>query len=185
MALATLADVKAWLDINNTTNDALLTRLIDAASAFIESFLNRKIELDVYTELRSGNGKPYLTLRNYPIVSVSSIKINGDEAEIIQADDFSSKGIKFDGRQLIGQNIIFSCGNSNILINYIAGFSEVPFDVQQACIEMVSHRFKNMRGDRLGVSGKSLAGESISFSQKDMTSSTREYLSEYKNVVPV
>jgi hypothetical protein len=147
--------------------------------------LNRKIEQTNYSELRSGTGKPTLTLRNYPIVAVSSVKINGDEIATTQLSDFSSKGIKFDDRQLIGQNVIFKCGNSNILIEYTAGYTVVPVDIQQACIEMVANRWKNMRGDRLGVSSKSLAGESISFSQKDMTSSTREYLSSYKNVVPV
>ena len=45
--LTTLADVKAWLQTGQSafpaTDDALLTRLITAASQFIQTWLNRRI----------------------------------------------------------------------------------------------------------------------------------------------
>ena len=47
--LTTLADVKAWLQTGQSafpvTDDALLTRLITAASQLIQTWLNRQIAL--------------------------------------------------------------------------------------------------------------------------------------------
>jgi gp6-like head-tail connector protein len=57
--LTTLADVKAWLNTTGTfgtTDDALLTRLITAASQFLKNWLSRDIVLTNYTELRDGVG---------------------------------------------------------------------------------------------------------------------------------
>src|SRR5215475_696282 len=54
--LTTLADVKAWLQTGQSafpsTDDALLTRLITAASQLIQTWLNRKIALQDWIEVR-------------------------------------------------------------------------------------------------------------------------------------
>jgi hypothetical protein len=58
--LTTLADVKAWLQTGQSafpvTDDALLTRLITAASQVIQTWLNRQIALQDWTEIRDGAG---------------------------------------------------------------------------------------------------------------------------------
>ena len=58
--LTTLADVKAWLQPGQAafpaTDDALLTRLITAASQYIQTWLNRQISLANYLETRDGIG---------------------------------------------------------------------------------------------------------------------------------
>jgi hypothetical protein len=58
-----------------------------------------------------------------------------------------------------------------------------PYDVEQACIELVANRAKEK--ERIGIASKSVANESVSFSQKDMSESTRSVLQQYKNVIPV
>ena len=73
--LTTLTNLKTWLGTPNATDDALLTRLISAASAFIESWLNRTISIQTYNEKYDGTGQDTLMLSNYPIVSLSSISI--------------------------------------------------------------------------------------------------------------
>ena len=97
MALTTLANVKAWLEIlpATTTNDVLLTRLIDAASAYIESWLNRKMNSASYAEIRNGNGKNYITVGNYPIISVQSVLIGGVTQTILSQSDYVNVGVKF------------------------------------------------------------------------------------------
>ena len=58
--LTTLGDVKSWLQTGQNafpaTDDALLTRLITAASQFIQTWLNRQITLQDWIETRDGLG---------------------------------------------------------------------------------------------------------------------------------
>ena len=80
--LTTLADVKAWLNTTGTfgtTDDALLTRLITAASQFLKNWLSRDIVLTNYTELRDGLGAPSSTFifANYPVTAVYAVNVAG------------------------------------------------------------------------------------------------------------
>ena len=54
--LTTLATMKAYLSppLVTTTDDALLSRLVTAASGFIQSWLNRAIASASYSETRNG-----------------------------------------------------------------------------------------------------------------------------------
>src|SRR5712672_1141656 len=58
--LTTLADVKAWLQTGQNpfpaTDDALLQRLISAASEFIQNWLGRQIVSADWLEIRDGPG---------------------------------------------------------------------------------------------------------------------------------
>jgi hypothetical protein len=58
--LTALANVKAWLQTGQNafpaTDDALLTRLITAASQYIQTWLNRQITLQDWIEVRDGSG---------------------------------------------------------------------------------------------------------------------------------
>src|SRR5207237_976011 len=59
--LTTLADVKAWLQTGQNpfpaTDDALLQRLIAAASEFIQNWLGRPIASGDWLETRDGTGE--------------------------------------------------------------------------------------------------------------------------------
>ncbi len=79
--LTTLANVKAWLLAQNpsaTTSDALLSRLITAASAFVLSFLQRdSIAVATVTETYDGYGNTFMVLRQWPAISVASVSLPG------------------------------------------------------------------------------------------------------------
>lgn len=46
--LVSLSKLKSYLKITDTTNDTLLSSLIDQASVFIESYTGRKLEAQDY-----------------------------------------------------------------------------------------------------------------------------------------
>ena len=56
--LTTLDNVKAWFSppLTTTTDDTLLTRLVTAASQFIQTWLGRTIAETSYSETRNGQG---------------------------------------------------------------------------------------------------------------------------------
>ncbi|HEX3747598.1 MAG TPA: phage head-tail connector protein [Bryobacteraceae bacterium] len=70
--------------------------------------------------------------------------------------------------------------NASVLISY----SYIPADIEQACIEMVSERYKYK--DRIGQVSKSLGGqETVSFSQKNMPDFITTLLQPYRRVILV
>src|SRR5438067_4010917 len=79
--LTTLADVKAWLQTGQNpfpaTDDALLQRLVTAASEFIQNWLGRQIASADWLEMRDGTGGQLLAFANIPVTAVLSLSIDG------------------------------------------------------------------------------------------------------------
>ena len=80
MNLTTLANVRAWVGSQSTvtTDDALLSRLIIEASQTILDYLQRAdLGYTEATEIISGRGERKLQLRNWPVIEVTSVSIEG------------------------------------------------------------------------------------------------------------
>lgn len=78
MNLTTLANAKAWLNIADTNSDAILTRLIAQASRMIFNYVSRPdFNRTTFNETQDGRGTSSITLRNYPVVAVSSLSVWG------------------------------------------------------------------------------------------------------------
>lgn len=80
--LASLQDVKDWLAGGGPTlgsaDNNLIGRLITAASGGIYSYLSRSVIIpQVVTERYDGQGNPRLLLRNYPVLSLGSLVVDG------------------------------------------------------------------------------------------------------------
>ncbi|MFK7088680.1 head-tail connector protein [Chromobacterium violaceum] len=179
--LTTLSNVKAWLNLPGAENDALLTRLIDAASAFIESWCGRRFAVQAYTEHRDGTGKDMLMFGAWPVTAVASVVIDGQP--IPPAADFAASGYRFDELALVLQGYRFARGRRNVAISYTAGYAQIPADIEQACIDLVALRFKER--DRIGHQSKSLAGETVTFYLGELSPAARAALAQYKKVVPI
>ena len=180
--LCLVADVKAWLGITATDNDAMIQRLITAASEFIEQWLSRDIVVTTYTNERyHGRGAPMLMLKNWPIVSVSAITVTAQDGTLLST--YAATDCWFDDRSvyLLNGNT-FAKGYGNVQVTYQAGYSTIPYGLSQACIELVAMRYKER--DRIGQVSKNLAGEVVTFSQKDMPADVLTYLTQIRNVVP-
>src|SRR6516225_1187655 len=71
--LCTLA--RAYQDLQGVTNvDSLLSTLITSVSDAIQKWCRRDFVSTSYDELYSGNGDRKLLLRQYPIISVQSVR---------------------------------------------------------------------------------------------------------------
>ena len=181
--LTTLADVKAWLNVTALTDDAVFARLITSASDFIQQYLSRNIPVTAYTNERyNGNGGQRLMLRNWPIVSVSSVTCTSQTGTVLWS--YGSSYFWFDDRSAyLNTSDVFTRGKGNITVSYSAGYAVVPYGLQQVCIELVAHKYKER--ERIGHASKSLGGEVVSFTVVDMPKSVKAYLDLIKNVVPV
>ncbi len=71
----TLADVKTALMVSGSDDDALLTRLMGGADAFITEHTGRDFAGGTFTETHAA-GTETLFLRNFPVESVTSVKVD-------------------------------------------------------------------------------------------------------------
>jgi hypothetical protein len=184
--LTTLNDVKLWLGKDGAPiaagDDTLLSRLITAASDFLLQQMNRDTLLNTSrTEVFSGNGDQSFTLKHFPVVSVTSVKV-GSVVIPASADRIAS-GYWLDtigAIHLFGYG--FTCGRMNCEIVYTSGFgaalAALPNDIQQAAIELVSLKYRERK--HIGVISEVIgAGMSTSYTQKDMSDSIRSVVDSY------
>ena len=269
--LTTLAHVKAWLGAGAQplpgSDDALLRRLISAASRFVQNWLGREIASQTYAETLDGNGNTAMLLRHWPVTAVAALSIDGmsipaaappphgngyllqpwdgiseagpqqlalvgyayhrrrqnvavtytagylaaGEAQAIPAGMpyqlpvtalarpwNGDRGIACAGGAPLafvagaapaaGQSGLPAAGTPSYLFNVadagkpiVVSYSYTPFDIEQACIELVALRYKER--SRIGEVSKD-TGQSmrLSYSQKDMSDWTKEQLMVYRRV---
>lgn len=134
--LTNLADVKAWLGVSSSGADALLSSLVTQTSRVILNSLNRGSLLPfTYNDVRDGQGGARLLLKNWPVISVNSLAINGvaipasavwaagttlQAGYVIDAiDDPTPPG---DMQQLSLVGYRFTRGIQNVVLSYTAGY---------------------------------------------------------------
>ena len=185
--LTTLADVKAWLQTGQNpfaaTDDTLLARLITAASQFIQSWLNRQIAAADWQELRDGTGGQLMVLANSPVAAVLSLTIDGLAIPPATTDGGFDAGYSFTPTELALRGYVFTRRPQNVIVTYTAGYPTAPPDIAQACIELVCQRYRER--SRIGEVSKALGGgETVSFSQKDMSEDVKTALLPYRVAAP-
>lgn len=186
--LCALADVTAWLQTGQnpfpSVDDALLARLITAASQFVQTWLQRRIAVSDWIEVRDGNGGKRLSFANFPVSAVLSLSIDGLAIPPAPAGGGFGAGYVFSPTELALRGYVFSRRAQNVVVTYTAGYTEVPPDIAQACIELVGQRYRERV--RIGEVSKALmSGETVAFSQKDMSDDVKTLLAQYRAVAPV
>jgi Phage gp6-like head-tail connector protein len=206
--LTTLPDVRAWLNLGTqpytSTDDALLTRLITAASQFVQSWLCRPITSADWQEVRDGPGsfgwETSLTFAVQPVSAVLLVAVNNFIVPPVpnqvpvpigqaQMGFPIQPGYVFTPTALTIRGYPVRRERASVLMQYTAGFATVPFDVAQATIELVCRKYRERT--RIGEVAKSLGGgetaryETVSFSLRDMASDIQVLLQQYRQVAPV
>jgi gp6-like head-tail connector protein len=201
--LTTLADVKAWLQTGQSafpaTDDALLMRLISAASQFIQTWLNRQIASQDWIEIRDGLGNtlgPSETrypFAAFPVTAVSSVVVDGVSLQAIPVSPLAQPGgpnagiqtgYLFTPTQLVIRGYAVPRKAGCVTLQYTAGYAVTPPDLAQACIELVALRYRER--SHIGEISKAIGGgQTVSYSQKDMSDSIKALIQQYRIVAPI
>jgi len=215
--LTTLSDVRAWLQTGQqpypSTDDALLSRLVTAASGLVVTWLNRPIVQQDWQEVRDGpgsfTGEVSFTFGVQPVTAVLLVVVDGVTIPadptgygpgfvaappgqiapnfVTQTSYFT--GYVFTPTALTIRGYRVPRKKACVLLQYTAGFASVPSDIAQATIELVCRKYRERT--RIGERAKSLGGgettayETTTFSLKDMASDIQLLLQQYRQVAPI
>lgn len=162
--LTTIEKVKEYLglDAGQTKDDALLSRLVTAASALFVARTGVDFPSASYTDTVDGNGRATLLLQHAPVTAVASVTVDGETIAAratVDGDGYVIADGTIGKIELAGY--VFTTGTENVVVTYTAG-EAVPADVEQAVILRVAYEYKAR--DRISIANRVLPqGESISF----------------------
>jgi hypothetical protein len=185
--LTSLPDVKAWLQTGQNpfpaTDDALLQRLISAASEFIQNWLGRQIAPADWLEVRDGTGGQLMAFANIPVTAILSLSIDGLTIPPAPADGGFGAGYTFAPTELALRGYVFTRRPQNVAVTYTAGYAATPPDIAQACIELVCRRYRERT--RIGEVSRAIGGnETVTYALPEMSNDLRRLLSPYRAVAP-
>lgn len=193
-ALTSLDALKDYLGISQSANDNLLESCIDRATALFELETRRKLKARDYSYVSTadaydpdnavldGNGRDAISLPQYPLNTLTTLRIN--EIAIDARSSIYALGYVLDKKAGILRlsGYVFTRGLANIELVYNAGYSTIPDDLSNVCLEQAAWLFKQTApgGNLLGVASKTLADGSISYTAKDLLPSVKIVLENYK-----
>lgn len=198
-ALTTLETVKEMLGMpveeSASQVDNVLIRLINAASAWVETMTERKLGRSDYRQKCRGTGSQELVLQHYPIVSVDSVTEIGSGKVLASASyNFDEKGeigvlYREEGWPYRGYPAGLSgdyiAPQRYLLVQYTAGYvlpkdatedspCTLPADLENLVWEMVEQEYQLRKNGAQGLSAFSISDVSWTFdkTQRDSWIST-------------
>jgi len=197
-AFCLAADVKAWLGGTwDGSEDSLLTALISQITTRMQQHMSRAIITATFSEVYNGTDQPSLSLRQIPILSVTSVAINGVAVPL--ASSPVTVGYLFDDKRLYlvpGTTVaptaisrgVFTRGMQNVAVTYSAGLgASAPDDLKGACVQQASYEYRSRA--RIGEKSKSLsvgqATQTIGYITDEWLPMVKATLDRYTRKAPV
>jgi len=168
VALVTLEQMKEYLQITSgTTDDALLSTIINGISQRIHSYCQRNLLSKSYTQYYSGRGTESIMLAMAPVTAISSVKedllrVFGTDTVVPSADMI----IEPCGRiKLFNNRQYWLRGSLSIKVVYTAGYSlaTLPADIALAAKEFCAAAYYKAKNRRHGVQSESIGDKTISY----------------------
>ncbi|MEE9584612.1 MAG: head-tail connector protein [Candidatus Brocadiales bacterium] len=143
-----MTNVKDYLGVAGSSDDALISRLVDWATDLIHSYCGRTFTEGTYDEYYDGDGTEGILTNQYPISTVTLLEVDSIEKDASAYTLYGQLGL------LKLNSGTFSRGKKNVRLQYTAGYASVPNDLEQAAIELVAMKYYDRGRNRLGISSK-------------------------------
>lgn len=138
--LSVIATVKAELDISGTSQDDELQRLLTEASVQIATYCNRVFAVQTYSEVyRNVRCRSLLPLSHAPVDTITSVSVDGTALESTEYEVEAEAGFLY----RLSDDTRIAWTACKIAIVYSAGYTlltELPYDIERACIDLVKRR---------------------------------------------
>jgi hypothetical protein len=181
--LTTLANLKEHLKIESgqTGDDTFLTNVVDRVSQFIKRYTGRVLNQTTLTETYDPMGGDSLLLRDWPVISVTSVHESFDHifdaTTLVAAADYY---VNLRVGRIIRIGGSWFNHRDCVQVVYSAGYATIPTDLEMVALELCAAKWRKRRNE--GLASKSLSdGSVVYFSAADLTKDLERALRLYSN----
>lgn len=172
MAYATLAELKQWLNIQDSSKDMQLQTLLDGASAYIDKFCRRSFlpsPLESRTYVLSLDGDVVYT---HDIVTLENVSVDGELATATLVGAGPYIGVRLDNRVRSGTKVV-------VTASFGYG-TTVPAEIKLATLRIAGAMFRQAEA---GFSEAIATGELGTINvTRSMDSFSRQLISQYRRL---
>lgn len=182
--LTTLDALKLWLGEEADKSDERLTVAVAAASAFVESYCQRRFTSETYTEYHDGTDCDMLELDQFPIISVTGIFEGGSAVSLVSGEDPYAVPqpeiviYKEEGKLVRPFSSFFGYRRFYKVV-YIAGYATIPADLVDATHNVAALMLREK--DRAGIAMKQGASQTAQFIRL-LPETTQRTLDRYREL---
>jgi uncharacterized phiE125 gp8 family phage protein len=168
-----------------TSQDARLELLINAASQRMETMTDRALKSRSHVELRSGRRSNIITLKQWPVTAISQVNVDNDNLfGATTIVDPSKYAICDEENSVVLLNDYFDVGFNNVRIAYTAGYNSTDHvgqlaDLEVVCMWMVEWFYRHRERGDMGRTSKTKGDETVGI-LAEMPPMIKEALLEYK-----
>lgn len=178
--LVSLDDMKSFLGINTTTNDAVLLSILRSSTDFVTRYTGKTFTYDRYEETYYPEETwDRLQLKNFPVKSITSVVVDGVTLDAFTAG-YPNYVLEEEGfvRRLDGMK--FPCGYYPIVVTYNAGYRSVPEDILYVVKKMTAQDFNSRLQE--GLLSEALGSYKVTYTKSSVLSAdskVKEILDKY------
>jgi hypothetical protein len=142
MALVTATEYRTYAGLasGDAPTDAVITAAISRYQALIEGYCDRAFEEADYVDYHYDFAARELILRNYPVIEIASVTVDGESASV------SGLQVKLDDGVI--RNSEAEITGDLVTVEYTAGYEVIPPEVKQITLTLVDGF---IRGESGGV----------------------------------
>lgn len=149
LPLVTRAEYKAYVGITSPTQDATIDALIPRVSELVKTYCRRTFVdhvNDSTTETTSGGYGNTLMVKEYPILSVSSVDFSSDYGQTYTAlEEYVDYAVDVENGSIVciphtDEWVKYINGYQ---ITYTAGYEVIPADLKLAVFDLITYYIKN------------------------------------------
>ena len=168
--LWTTATVRAHVgitDAGDTTKDAILERIANGVTAFMERYTRRMFVTRSRTETRDGDGSKILFLDYFPVTALTSVKIVRSPEGTQETVAASSYTQNLDIGKVYLHSDVLNKGVGNVEVVYSTGYgaqgaTTLPLDINEIGLQLVKMLFTEETVGAAGQSSITIGAHTIS-----------------------
>lgn len=161
--LITLEEFRKIIMIHKDVPDEELIPQLNGASSQIQTHLGRDIVASDKVLLLDGTGRSSLKLPTFPVISISSIRVDSSR-QFPEETEITGYRIKKDSGIIeLYDGVVFPEGLDVVKVQCRDGYEKVPDDIKTACAILAHWRYLKIRAKSTGISSIDGDDSRISF----------------------
>lgn len=155
-ALCEISDVSRQLDKTLTSEqESLIENIINFVSKYAENYIGRNIKArssDITEYIDIDNEQQIITLKNFPIQSITSVVEDGETLTEGENNDY----LEYDKLgELYKNSSYWVQGRKKVVVTYKGGYATIPEDLKQWCINLSVNMYNekelgNIKSEKVG-----------------------------------